>query len=223
MSSDPTPTPAQAIVPYTGFYTLDAETGSFVLVDTNYAWAAGTALYGAQVSISTDGQTSTVYTVGNGDCTYSDGTLTIMDGQTTVADLTFSAAPGGATLSGTIEGNSVTGSTPFAPIEMKVFAGTYYEQTGSIGSGPMTTYLYTPRLVIGADGNVSYAPADDGNLIAVPNYWYDYAMFVISFAVDGKAVTFEMGTSAGWGRVAGDASVGGMLVSIRQNQPAPNL
>ncbi len=224
MSSAPTIIPpAQAIIPYTGFYTLDAATGTFVLVDTNFAWAAGTKLHSAQVSISTDGDTSTVYTVGSDGCSFEGDTLTIMDGETTVADLTFATVDGATSVSGTIEGDSVSGSTPFAPIEMAVFAGTYYQQTGSIGSGPMTTYLYAPKLMVGADGSLSYAPEDDGKLIPVPNYWYDYAMFVISFGLDGKAITFEMGTSAGWGRVAGDASVGGMLVSIRQNQPVPNL
>lgn len=221
----PATSPAQAIIPYTGFYTLDPSIGSFVLVDTNFAAMAGAPapVYGAQVSLSTDGKTSTVYVVGSAGCTFDDTTLTITDGATTVATLAFATGGGTTSVSGTIGAATVSGETPFAPIELSVFAGTYYTQTGAIGSGPSATYLYAPKLKIDADGTVSYAFGTDGVWTTVPNYWYDYAMFVVSFAVDGKPMTFEMGTSAGWGRVAGDAGGGSMLVSIQQNQPIPSL
>ncbi len=231
MSDAPTTeSPAQEMVPYTGFYPLnpsaDVPAGAFVLVDTSFSAVSiagiGTSkAYLAQISISTDGKTSTVYTMD--DCTFADSVLTITSGGNPVATLTFASASGVTSLSGKIGTTTVSGTTPFAPIHLPLWAGTYYQQTGSIGSGPATVYLYAPKLQIDAENNVSYAIGNDGVFTPVPNYWYDFAMFVVAFQLDGKTMTFEMGTSAGWGRVAGDADGGGMLVSIQQNQPVPNL
>src|SRR4051812_41073170 len=93
--------PAQALIQFTGYYTLSSNDGSFVMVDTNSTWiTAGEIQYSADVTISSDGQTSQKYTVGV-NCAYNDGQLLITgpDG-TTIAQLFFNTNVGGSEISG---------------------------------------------------------------------------------------------------------------------------
>lgn len=224
---------AQELIPFTGFYTLDPATGSFVMVDTNSVWTGGAVEYDAKITISSDGQTSEVYPLGP-NCTYSDGSLVITDSSgVTIADLTLSEAAGVCSLQGTIDGADVSGSTPFGPIPLSIWSGTYYRQGKPTSDIVPIQYPFAAALQIDADGTMKFA-VEGGELQPVPSYWYDYGMFVIIFKVEQAAdesgtpqktlsYTFEMGTASGWGRVAGDATDGSMLVSIRLNEPAPHL
>jgi len=219
--------PAQAIIPFTGYYTLDPNVGSFVAVNTTSVWAAaeGKAApsieYAATISISSDGQTSQTYTLGQ-DCSFEDDQLLIKDAAGgTIADLAFSEEAGVCSLAGTIGTATVSGSTPFAPIPLSIWAGTYYTQGTPVQHGGTTEYPYTATLRIDADGTVQFA-APGGTLEPVSTYWYDYAMFVVGLT-PALPYLFEMGTSSGWGRVAGNATDGSMLVSIQLQEPAPHL
>jgi hypothetical protein len=109
-------------------------------------------------------------------------------------------------------------------VQLSDWIGTYYRQGQPQGQGGLLHYPYTPGLEIAANGTVSYAPPG-GDLQAVPSYWYDYGMFVVGLMLSQQApsILYEMGTSSGWGRVAGDAEHGKMLVSIQRQEPAPNL
>lgn len=220
---------ARALIPFTGFYTLDAQTGAFVLVDTNYVYqylaqpttSMGVLTYAATVTVSMDGANSTVYLVGE-NCSFDGATLTLPD----LGSLTFTQNVSGgnlASVNGMIGGVPVSGSTPFNAIQPAVFAATYYDQIGSTTSGGVTTYNYTPRLKINQDGSVYFAAENNGEWTQVLTYAYNFAMFVIEFKFNGATQTFEMGTASGWGRVAGNATGGSMLVTIRQNQPLPHL
>jgi hypothetical protein len=93
--------------------------------------------------------------------------------------------------------------------------------------GGLLNYPYTPALQVNADGSMSYTVTEGGEMKPVPSYWYDYGMFVIGLMnvgePDNVPKLYEMGTSSGWGRVAGDASTGVMLVSLQLQEPAPHL
>lgn len=219
---------AQALIPFTGYYTLDPATGSFVMVDTHSVWMAGTGSadptidYFGTITLSSDGQTSAQYEVGK-DCSFEGNTLTIPgpDGSL-IAELSFAEAVGGCSMQGTVEGEPVQGSTPFGPVYLTTWAGTYYRQGEPIEPITPIVYPYFPALRIDSEGNVQFAP-DEGALQPVDSYWYDYGMFVVAPIVAGEQHLYEMGTASGWGRVAGNATDGSMLVSIRLNEPAPHL
>jgi len=226
-------TSAQELIQFTGFYTLDADSGSFVMVDTNSIWLGGDVEYAASITISSDGQTSEIYPLGQ-NCTYDDGKLVITDPDgSNIADLTLSEGAGVCSLQGTIRGTAVSGSTPFGPIPLSIWSGTYYRQGKPTSDIVPVQYPFAPALQIDADGSMQFA-VEGGSLQPVPSYWYDYGMFVIMFKLEqatsgddtpqkALSYTFEMGTASGWGRVAGDATDGSMLVSIRLNEPAPHL
>ncbi|MFJ4144113.1 hypothetical protein [Pseudomonas sp. NPDC089734] len=223
-SSSAAQSSVQALIPFTGFYTLDPEIGSFVMVGTDQVTSGASTTYTAKITVSKDGQTSEQFSLGD-NCTFSDNTLVIsatVPGGTS-AKLVFDNSKGISSVTGTIsnEGSvsmSVSGTSPFAPIDLALWSGTYYTQ------GPVENkvYPYTAMLKINSDGTVYFA-ADGKNLTPVQNYSYDYAMFVIALVLDSGLRLFEMGTASGWGRVAGSAENGQMLVSIRLQEPAPNL
>lgn len=219
--------PVQALIPFTGFYMLDVKIGSFIMVDTEQLTVLGSggkpvSTYSATVTLCADGVTSKQFSLGS-HCTFNDNNLVITNtviGGTT-ANLRFSNASGNSSVSGTFNDKHVAGSSPFAPISLSLWSGTYYTQ------GPVDNkvYPYAPTLKIDPDGTVFFA-ADGAALKPVQQYSYDYAMFVIGLVLGPdptKATLFEMGTASGWGRVAGNAEHGQMLVSIQLQQPVPNL
>ncbi|NHZ89884.1 hypothetical protein F2P45_12795 [Massilia sp. CCM 8733] len=224
------PSTAQTLIPFTGYYTLNANTGAFLMIDTSMACTSlpgslGNPVateYSATVTFSADGETSTQYRRAS-DFTLTGSQLVIKGADGTVtANLTFTPAAGGMSVSGTFLGKEVNGATPFGPVQLSVWNGTYYQQ--SVSKAPAAApYTFTPMLQIDPDGTVSYAT--DHGMQAVISYWYDYAMFVLGVPSDDPLTPhlYEMGTSSGWGRVAGNAEKGGMLVSIRQQLPVPSL
>lgn len=216
--------PAQALVQFTGYYASDVVSGAFVSVDTNSLWTAGAPSidYSAKIAVSTDGETSAEYDVGPG-WTFYQGRLVIPgpDGGT-IGVLNFSETAGVCSMEGTIGDTPVSGSTLFAPIPLSLWTGTYYRQ--GLPDMPIEPiqYPYAAALQIDADGSVQFA-ADGGELQPVPSYSYSFGMFVIGLTLPSGEQLFEMGTASEWGRVAGDATDGSMLVSIRLNKPAPHL
>lgn len=228
MSSAPGQTSqAQALIPYTGFYVVDPTTNAFVMVDTHEVWTDGQSEYFGTITLCPDGVTSNKYEIGSG-ASFEGATLTVPDGQGgATAILTFSSTSSGVTLSGTLGGAQVQGTTPFGPVQLSLWTGTYYQQGPVEQHGGLLNYPYTPALQVNADGSMSYTVTEGGEMKPVPSYWYDYGMFVIGLMnvgePDNVPKLYEMGTSSGWGRVAGDASTGVMLVSLQLQEPAPHL
>lgn len=229
---DPAPQ-AQALIPFTGFYTLDPTINSFVMVDTHEVWTASqtggepSIEYFGTVTLSPDGIGSGKFEIGAG--ASFDGTNLVVPqvGDGMWADLTFGTSPSGVTVSGVMSGVRVSGTTPFGPVKLALWTGTYYQQ-GPVQPQPGggVIYPYTATLQINADGTMLYT-TDGGTMVPVPSYWYDYGMFVIGLMDIGEPGNvpklYEMGTSSGWGRVAGDATSGVMLLSLQLQEPAPHL
>ena len=220
--------PAQALVPFTGFYTLDANKGSFVMVDTKVissvlAGGAPTSDYFATITICSDGQTPEQFPL-EGCCTFDGTHLVITDGGgRTIANLDFTNNGGASMVAGVIYGTKVAGSTPFGPVPLSLWNGTYYAQGQAIVHGGQKNYPYVATLRVNPDGTVEFAL--NGDSLEPVQYSYDFGMFVIGLEVgsSSKPMLFEMGTVTGWGRVAGNAKHGNMLVSICLQQPVPTL
>ena len=219
---------AQALVPYTGYYTIDGGSGAFVMVDPymTVASAPGKApvnTYLAKITVSTDGLNSTVYQVGI-DCSFDGKTLLIPDGVgVPIANLSFDNSASPTKLSGKLGTTPVAGSSPFGTVLLSQWSGTYYAQGPRFMVRDQMVYPYLPALQVNPDGTILYA-AGGAPLTLVTNYWYDYGMFVIGLEIDPKKpILWEMGTSSGWGRVAGNASDGQMLVNLQLQEPAPHL
>lgn len=203
------------LIPFTGYYPIDGRPGAFLLIDTNMIYtlaAGGRALMvnQATVSICMDGKTVDQYAFDKYG-TFDGKHLTVKQGGKTVANLRlFKDFLNGNSSGfiGTIDGHPVGGTTPFSPIMLPLFAAKYYTQTTHEPQ-------YQEQLEIRSDYSVYYR--DDSGLSQVKAYVFNYAMFVIEFqATVGKKLqnfTFEMGTTARNGLVAGNFAVGGLLVS----------
>lgn len=222
------PSSAQALVPFTGYYPLSDVPGAFITVDTSMTSLGGSVSYDASVTISTDGVNSTQYAAGA--CQLDGNTLVIADQAGTVASLAFTPTTKGMQVSGTISGyaGNAQGVSPFAPVDFAVWDGIYYAQLPSLlVQGVPTPFVFVPALQVKADaqGNPAVWWASSGApLQQAASFRYDFAMFVIAFALaDGVEMMFEMGTAAGWGKVAGNAKNGSLLVSIQQQVPVTNL
>ena len=222
------PSSAQALVPYTGYYPLPSVPGAFVTVDTSMTSSGDTVSYDASVTISTDGLNSTQYAASA--CALDGNTLVITGQAGTVATLAFTPTTGGMQVSGTITdyAGEAQGMSPFAPVDFSVWDGIYYAQLPSLlVQGVPTPFLFVPALQVKADaqGNPSVWWAASGAPLQQAAWLrYDFAMFVIAFALpEGADMMFEMGTAAGWGKVAGNAKNGSLLVSIQQQVPVTNL
>lgn len=221
------PSSAQALVPYTGYYPLPNVAGAFITVDTSMKSSGDTVSYDASVTISTDGLNSTQYAASA--CALDGNTLVITGQAGTAATLAFTPTTGGMRVSGTITGytGEAQGVSPFAPVDFAVWDGIYYAQIPSLlVQGVPTPYGFVPALQIKTDGqgNNTVWAGSGGKLEQVAGFRYDFAMFVIAYVpVDGPEVMYEMGTATGWGKVAGNAKNGSMLVSIQQQVPVTHL
>ena len=231
MSQNDPQAQAQALIPYTGFYLLDPILGSFVMVDTHEVWKTpstgnqATNQYFGTITLCQDGKSSSKFALGDG-ATFIGRNLVIDDSAgVRVADLTFESASGLGCLGGTVHGVKVTGDSPFGPVQLSLWNGTYYEQVQSV-AGKLPEYQYAAALQIVSDGRILFGR--NGSVpVPVPSYWYDYGMFVIGLMDIGEPGNipklYEMGTSSGWGRVAGDAMTGTLLVSLQLQELAPHL
>jgi len=222
---------AEQLIPFTGYYTLDADPGTFgpgafFLIDTNLHYlndgGVVSRTYTATVTISLDGKSSNVFDASC--CTFENRVLTVYNGEPGQAG---EAAPSmvaevalykeycngnSSALIGTIQAIdaiAVKGVTPFSAVHFPMWVAEYFVPQ------PVDAPIeVAPSLVIKADESVWYLD-NTGKLVQVPGYTYNYAMFVIGFTLPEGSYEFEMGTVQGMGRVAGNsAGGGGLLVSI---------
>lgn len=235
---------AKRLVPFTGYYTLDAKSGAFLLIDTNSIYqndgGVVTITHTATVTLSTDGIESTAYQVEDyppawdieipNYCTFDKGELVVVSRGERIVNVhlakDFSNGSSSA-LSGNILGWVGRAVTPFSAIHLPMFAGKYY---GPISENSVATDLSSrerlaepiqAQLVIEADHSLWYN--DGAGLAQVNSYSYNYAMFVISFPLPKPEHVLEMGTASGFGRVAGNSAEPGLLVSVLpvKTNPAP--
>ena len=204
--SDATFNPVDELITYTGYYALNEFPGGFVLVDTNLIYDFGNRINTATITISIDGVNSSVFAFA-GHCSFDGRRLIVRDsGGGEIASLNFYKDPDRGLMSaftGGIDGMGVSGQTPFNPILLPEFAADYYP----IGVPDF-------QLSMRQDYSVFFR-LNNGDVIRIDEYSYNYAMFVIQFAAGGQTNTFEMGTAMGYGRVAGNSAHAGLLVSIQ--------
>jgi hypothetical protein len=213
--------PIDKLIPFTGFYALENHPGGFVLIDTNLVYHAAPApdtmpsrVNEATVSICIDGVTINNYAFPDY-CRFDGHHLTVADNGKTIAHLGLDKDHSNGNISalgGTIGGHPAHGKSPFNPIHLPLFAGEYYE---------LVSGAYQPRLQINADYAVFYQDGTSG-FQPVAAYGYNYAMFVIQMVTaGGQTITYEMGTTPKNGLVAGDATKGAELVTIRKANVFP--
>ena len=211
---------AKALIPFSGYYTLNANIGSFLMINTNMLCNIppnpGT-FFKATITISLDGQNSKTFLSEDNAFTFIGTNLVIPD----FANLNFYNTSNDTSVTGTIKADEVSGTTPFGPVQPLLWSGTYYCQLPAVQINP-PLYSYFPALQLNSDGTVLFGTQVTG-LLPVSSYWYDYGMFVFGLLIDGDYHLFEMGTSTGWGRVAGNAHDGQMFVSIQLQEQAPIL
>lgn len=211
MSSDSaSPSPVKQLLPFTGYYTLDSGVGNFLLIDTNLIYMlqddGPSFVLTATVTLHGDEQPSAVFDFDTC-CTFENDNLTVtLQGAKIVDVRLYKDYSNGnsSALEGTIGATKVKGVTPFSPIQLPVFAAKYYDLGGETDQ---------PRLIIDPDYSLWYRQGSD-EPVQIKTYGYNYAMFVIQFMLNGNLLAFEMGTAHGYGRVAGNAAKGGLLVSV---------
>lgn len=219
---------AEQLVPFTGMYTLDAGSGAFFLIDT-YLFCSNTGgvasmAHTGTVTISMDGISSSVYDCASC-CTFDKGNLTITYNSDKIAEVFLYrdyCNGNSSALRGTVQGTAVTGVTPFRPIQLPVFAAEYFETPPP---PPAVSPTCPPgtiqgRLLIKADYSVWYREGF-GEYVQIDQYLYNFGMFVVEFKLNGAGYAFEMGTAAGYGRVAGNSAKAGLLISICSSTTYP--
>jgi hypothetical protein len=227
MSSSPASTSVvEQLLPFTGHYTLDGGSARFLLIDTNlqYQKSDGGVQMHHTASVTIHGDpdrtvgaavdSSTIFDFES--CgTFENGNLTVSHNNWKVVDVFLYrdyCNGNRSALIGNIAAEKVKGVTAFGAIQLPVFAATYYELAA--GAPP------EPRLKIDPDYSISYREGT-GEYVQVTEYTYNYAMFVIQFTLNGEKYEFELGTTPGFGRVAGNAAKAGLLVSVPSFQVYP--
>ncbi len=184
---------ASLLVPFTGYYQMDAAPGAFLSIDTKQSTANKAVTTDVTVSISLDGISSTTFTAA--DSIGFDGkTLTIPN--LVALDFTRDYQAGRlVSFAGEITGTGVTGYSYYNEVPLAAFVGNYYD-------------MVTGRLVLSISAGLDIAFdfsifAGGGPLQTVTSYQYDPGMFVLGFAgTDGTAFTVMLGTAAGSGLAA---------------------
>jgi hypothetical protein len=185
-----------SLVHFTGYYGINGintSAGAFFSIDTTeicITWPITREVTVhfriplITISVSLNGTASTSYLFDNSSS---------FDGQTLIipnalqVSLTRGYQSGQlVTLSGTITGNTVSGSTYFNPVPMRVFAGSY-----------KTTKAGPTKLTVAADSSLAFDFGD--RLRNIPVFTYDRAMYVVLFDHGDVRYTLMLGTDAGGG------------------------
>jgi hypothetical protein len=180
---------ASALIPFTGYYSINKAAGAFFSIDTaevyinfpltkrimiRYSYPIIT------INVSLDGKTFTSYPFDSG-ASFDGKTLKI----TGVLQVSLVRGYQGGqlvTLSGTISGNTVSGSTYFNPVELPVFVGTYKE-----------IVTKQPKLTV---ANSSLMFDFGAGLQNIRAFTYNPAMYVVQFENAGVTYTLMLGTAA---------------------------
>ncbi|WP_428233131.1 hypothetical protein [Flavobacterium sp.] len=179
----------EELIPFTGYYSLDVASGSFVSIDTNeYYINKQKAIRPKRsqiiISVSLDGKTSDQYTFNN-QMTFVNNVLTIPN----VLQLKFKRdfIDGKlVTFKGNIGENNVNGFTRFNPVRLSEFKGTYFNISSSITS----LTIVEKKEFTEVNYNI------DNTLIPIEFYSYNPAMYVLNFYAgkDNNSYTLMLGT-----------------------------
>lgn len=178
-----------SIVPYTGYYSMDAAPGAFLSIDTVETYyqlsrPITVSVSVVTVSVSMDGSTSQTYKLDQSS-SFNNDVLTI-PGVLTIT-LTRGYQDGSlVTFSGIVKGVAVTGSTQFNPITLPTFIG-QYKLT------PAKTVLSITASGIAFDFG--------SGLQTIKFYTFTPLMFVLMFndPNTGEKYVVMMGTAGGMG------------------------
>lgn len=188
---------------FSGYYPFqfDIETlqsRSFVSIQAQYA----TLLPGTDwdlnfvaISISTDGINSQAYYFNPFTMSFKDGILDMPE-QNIHLQLTRKYDPANGSLvqmSGTINGQKITGSTPFNPVPLSAFAGQ-----------PLTNRL-GDRLAVNGENSVTYNGDNVKGIIYVP------LMYILAYPVGNPDVVMSFGTDGAHGTAC--------IVTTKANTP----
>jgi len=186
-----------SIVPFTGYYSMDAAKGAFLSIDTTEAYYRFTqkitfSTATVAVTVSMNGTTSTTYPLDKS-TTFDGKTLTIPN----VLSITLTRQyHDGAlvTFTGMVNKVNVTGSTQFNPIKLSTFNGNYTavssgKEVLSVNDSPTNAF----------DSSIAF---DFGSgLQDVRFYTFTPLMFVLMFSapVSGDKYVLMLGTAGSMG------------------------
>lgn len=200
------------LLPFNGYYTLNAANGAFLAIDTNMVVQPNVApVYIITLLISLDGVTSARYDFSG---TF-DGTHLAQQANGLTIDLVFTRPTGayGPTVncsgSITLPGKtavSVSGNTYNNPIPADLFIGDFYNSTAPT----QKVMSIQANNVLMYDGGTS-----NGVLQTVPSYVYNMNMYYFSFQQGETMVKLIMGTAAAQGFACNNMSVTGASVVSR--------
>ncbi|GKT01710.1 hypothetical protein AVKW3434_19995 [Acidovorax sp. SUPP3434] len=172
---------------FSGYYTIQGTAAqplqptAFVSIQSQYATVlpdTGWDLNFVMISVSLDGVTSQGYYFNPFTMSFKGGTLSMPD-QGITLELTrgYSAGNGAlASLSGTIGGQAITGSTLFNPVPLSAFQG-----------APMTN-SQSDTLTVNNDNEVHYNGTDMDSIIYVP------LMYILAYPASNPTVVMSFGT-----------------------------
>jgi hypothetical protein len=183
----------RALIPFTGYYAISSGSNAFLSIDTSELYitheitkkiTVSLTLPAITINVSLHGETPKSYPF-DSSCSFDGKTLIIPNVLT--LDLTRVNEGGPlATLSGTINDASVTGSTYFNPVELPVFSGTYK----SLKTGEHNLVLRVANSFLMFDFE-----SGDG-LQNIPVFTYNPAMYVVMFEHAGEKYVLMLGTAA---------------------------
>ena len=194
-------TDVSKLVPFTGYYSMNAAPGAFLSIDTIEERSISPIQPNTTISInvSMDGKSATTYPFGGG-ATF-DGVRLSIPGKLTL-DFTREYRNGHlVTFSGTIGGVNAKGETYYNPVPLSAFIGDYYDvQTSKMA------------LSIKSDLEILFDYSifsSSGQLQQVDSYKYVPAMFVLTFS--GRSSS----EPASFTLMLGTASKNGLACSIQ--------
>ena len=167
-----------------GYYPIQeaASPFAFMSIQAQYATAdpnTGADLYSVLISVSSDGVTSQAYYFDPSTMTFDGATLTMPQQNITVTLSRGYDPQNGSlvSLTGTINGEPVSGSTPFNPVPLSAFGGV--TMTNSNGD----------QLTVNGDNSVTYNGITTNSIIYVP------LMYIVAYPVDDPSVVMSFGTA----------------------------
>jgi hypothetical protein len=172
------------LVPFTGYYAMNAAPGAFLSIDTTETVSVAAGVQkttSVTVNVSMDGKSITPYPFGDG-ATFEGGTLTIPTGKLgkLTLHLTRHFSDGHlVNFLGTIGSTKVAGASYFNPVPVSAFVGDYYYLDKK-------TLKTVHVLSIKSDTQIlfdfSAFSNPSGQLQQVNSYSYVPAMFVLTFS-----------------------------------------
>jgi len=188
-------TDVKKLVPFTGYYSMNAAPGAFLSIDTIEERSASPVQPTSpaeesihiSVNVSMNGTSATTYPFG-GDATF-DGVTLKIPGKLSLEFRREYRDGHLASFTGKVGDVDVSGESYFNQVPMSAFVGDYYDvQT------ERRVLSITDELVLSFDFSVF--AGGSGELRRVYSYRYVPAMFVLTFSGEREAFTLMLGTAS---------------------------